>query len=295
MAVYSIDRFVRDQVTPYEFGQPRPSPAGSRQDTSDAIITPTVATDAHAHARAHARESCKSPPTSPSSVTSSTVLSRSNTGLSTFSNSSAASDATSLSTAPSIDLNHPELTLTQHILNMSDNGSNLPCIFRYIIPDCQHINFDDSESWSEHVIEHFGASGPPPHALCVFCKTSFEDENAMACWNEYLEHVKEHFESGTTVESLRPDFKVLEYLRDKGIITEDDYAFFCRDGSERPKVSGLIPLDSVPEEIMAKKRAEEAASNRVIVTDPRRRRDQQRSPRGKKAPSTVIHFPTKTS
>ncbi|OBT85272.1 hypothetical protein VE02_06529 [Pseudogymnoascus sp. 03VT05] len=289
MAVYSIDRFVRDQDTTWAIGQPRLSPAVSRQNTFDATITQSVATTAHARAR----ESCKSPPTSPSSVTSSTVLSRSNTGFSTFSKSSAASEATSLSTAPSIDLNHPELTLDQHILNMSFDD-NLPCLFRYIIPDCQHMNFDDSESWSEHVIEHFGPSGPPPHALCVFCNTSFKNDNAMTCWNEYLEHVKDHFESGTNME-LRPDFEVLEYLRDEGIITEDDYAVFCRDGSERPKVSGLIPLNCEPEEIIAKKRAEEAASNRIIVSDPRRRRDQQRSPRGKKAPSTVIHSPTKTS
>lgn len=290
MAVYSIDRFVQDQDTAYAFGQSRLSPAASRQDKSDATITQPVTIAAHAHAR----ESCKSPPTSPSSVTSSTVLSRSNTGFSTFSKSSAASDATSLSTAPSIDLNHPELTLDQHILNMTNDGSNLPCLFRYIIPDCQHINFDDSESWSEHVIEHFGRSGPPPHALCIFCNTSFKDDDAVACWNEYLEHVNDHFESGTNME-LRPDFEVLEYLRHNGIISEDDYAVFCRDGSERPKVSGLIPLNCEPEEIIAKKRAEEAASNRVIVTDPRRRRDQQRSPRGKKAPSIVIHSRTETS
>ncbi|ELR08568.1 hypothetical protein GMDG_03263 [Pseudogymnoascus destructans 20631-21] len=289
MAGYSIDRFVQDQDTPRAIGQPRLSLAASRQDTSDAIITQPVPTAVHAHVR----ESCKSPPTSPSSVTGSTVLSRSNTGFSTFSKSSAASEATSLSTAPSIDLNHPELIHDQHILNMSIDGSNLPCLFRYIIPDCQHMNFDDSESWSEHVIEHFGPSRPPPHALCVFCNTSFEDDNAMACWNKYLEHVKEHFESGTTLE-LRPDFGVLKYLRDKAIITEDDYAVFCRDGSERPKVFGLIPLDCEPEEIVAKKQAEEAASNRIIVSDPRRRRDQQRSPRGKKASSTVIHSRTET-
>lgn len=291
MAGFSIDRFVQDPDTPtrHAFGRPQLPLAASRRDISYATITPSVTTDAHSHAR----ESCKSPPTSPSSVTSSTVLSRTNTGFSTASNSSTVSDATSLSTAPSIDLNHPELTLDQQLLNMSINGSNLPCIFRYIT-DCQHINFDDSDSWSEHVIGHFGRSGPPPRALCVFCDTLFEGENAMACWNEYLEHINEHFQTGTTLDTSRPVFGVLRYMRDEGLITEDDYAFFCT-GSERPKVSGLIPLDCEPEEIRAKKRAEEAASNRFIVSDPRRRRDQQRSTRAKKPSSTVILSRNETS
>ncbi|KFZ19453.1 hypothetical protein V502_03657 [Pseudogymnoascus sp. VKM F-4520 (FW-2644)] len=289
MASFSIDRFVQDPDTPRAFGRPQLPLAASRRNISYATITPSVTTDAHSHAR----ESCKSPPTSPSSVTSSTVLSRANTGFSTTSNSSTVSDATSLSTAPSIDLNNPELTLNQQLLNMSINGSNLPCIFRDIL-DCPHINFDDTDSWSEHVIGHFGPSGPPPHALCVFCDSSFGDENATACWNEYLGHINEHFERGRTLDNRRPDFGTLRYLRDNGIITEEEYDFFKR-GSERPNVSGLIPLDCEPEEIMAKKRAEEAASNRIIVSDPRRRRDQQRSTRGKKPSSTVVLSRNETS
>ncbi|KFY25322.1 hypothetical protein V493_04705 [Pseudogymnoascus sp. VKM F-4281 (FW-2241)] len=285
MAGFSMGRYVQYQDTPLAFRLPRASPADSRQDISYAY----VATDA----KIYACESCKSPTRSPSSVTSSTVLSRTNTGFSTTSNSSAASDATSLSTAPSIDLNNPELTLDQHILNMSIAGSNLPCIFRDIL-NCSHINFDDPDSWSEHIFGHFGPSGPPPHALCVFCDESFEKENAIACWNEYLEHINEHFESGRTLDNRRPDFRVLKCLLDKGMITEGDYEFFCR-GSERPRISGLIPLDCEPEEILAKKRAEEDASNRIIVSDPRRRRDQQRPTRGKKAPTTVIHPPNQTS
>ncbi|OBT61425.1 hypothetical protein VE03_09512 [Pseudogymnoascus sp. 23342-1-I1] len=288
MALFSIDRFVRDPDAPRAFGHPLLSPAASRRDIYYATITPSVTTDAHSHVR----ESCKLPPASPSSVTSSTVLSRTNSGFSTASKSSAMSDATSLSTAPTVDLNHPQLNLDQQLLNMSINGSNLPCIFRYIT-DCQHPNFDDSDSWAEHIIGHFGASGPPPYALCVFCDSSFEDDDVIACWDECLDHINGHFDSGTTLETSRPVFGVLKYMLDVGLITQDDYAFFCR-GSERPQVSGLIPLDCEPEEIIAKRRAEEAASNRIIVSDPRRRRDQQRSTRGKKA-STVIHSPNETS
>ena len=173
------------------------------------------------------------------------------------------------------------------------NISSLPCIFQDILA-CQHINFDDPGSWSGHVIEHFGPSGPPPHALCIFCDKSFEDDNAATCWNVYLDHINEHFKDGRALDK-RPDFRVLKYLWEKGIITDDGYDFFC-GGSERPKVPGLIPLDYEPEEIIAKKRAEGAASNRIIVSDPRRRRrDQQRPTRGKKTASTVIHARNETS
>lgn len=172
------------------------------------------------------------------------------------------------------------------------NIFSIPCIFQDILA-CQHINFDDPDSWSKHVIGHFGPGGPPPHALCIFCDKSFENENAVTCWNVYLDHINEHFRDGRALDR-RPDFRVLEYLRDKRMITEDGYDFFCR-GSERPKVPGLIPLDCEPKEIIAKKREKEAASNRIIVSDPRRIRGQQRPTREKKPASTVIHSRNETS
>lgn len=282
--VFTIRRFIQDQNTPRAIWQPRPPLASSRPDTSYATI-PSSATSG---SRSHARESCKSPPTSPSSVTPSTALSRTDSSFSTDSNSSAASDATSVSTAPSTGSNNPQINLDQHLLNMPATGSNLPCIFRELL-HCQHDNFGDSDGWSEHIIEHFGASGPPPHALCVFCDTSFEDENVIVCWNECLDHISEHLRSGVIYDTIRPDFRGLKYMRDEGIITDDDYALFCLCGSERPKVSGLIPLDCEPEEMIAKKRAEEYASNCIIVSEPRRRQDRQRLTKGKKVPTTVIH------
>ncbi|KFY22860.1 hypothetical protein V493_06277 [Pseudogymnoascus sp. VKM F-4281 (FW-2241)] len=132
----------------------------------------------------------------------------------------------------SIDLNHIERTLDQQLLNMSIAGSDLPCIFRDIL-GCPPINFDNYESWSKHIFRHFGLSGPPPYALCIFCDRSFEEENAIACWNKYLEHINEHFEKGKTLDNRRLDFRVLKYLRDKGLITNEDYDHFCL-GSELP-------------------------------------------------------------
>jgi hypothetical protein len=171
---------------------------------------------------------------------------------------------------------------------MSTNGSNLQCIFLDIM-GCQQSNFDDSDAWSEHIIEHFGPSGPPPHALCIFCERSFEHENAIFCWNEYLEHITiKHPQRVRSLLNRRPDFRVLKYLRDNGRITEEEYADFCAIGSERPMVDGLIPLDREPDELVAKREAEDAASNRIIISDPRRGRDRQRPTRGKKPSSTVI-------
>ncbi|KFY21064.1 hypothetical protein V491_03189 [Pseudogymnoascus sp. VKM F-3775] len=286
MVVFSLDRFIQDRDTPHAIWHPRLPLATSRPDISYATIPSSATSGSHAHAR----ESCKSPPTSPSSATRSTALSRTDSSFSTDSNSSAASDATSVSTAPSTGSNNPQINLDQHLLSMSVAGSNLPCIFRELL-HCEHNNFVDSDSWSEHIIEHFGSSGPPPHALCIFCDTSFKNDNATVCWNECLDHISEHLESGAVYDTIRPDFLGLKYMRDNGIITEDDYALLCLCGSERPKVSGLIPLDCEPEEMIAKKRAEQYASNRIIVHEPRRRQDRQHSTRGKKAPTTVIHSP----
>ncbi|KFY16609.1 hypothetical protein V492_01215 [Pseudogymnoascus sp. VKM F-4246] len=286
MTVFSIDvidMFVRDRNAPRVFGQSQLPLATSWRNTSDATITSFATSDAGARAR----ESCKPPPIPPSSATRS--ITRTNSSSSTASNSSAASEASSVSTAPSTGSNHPQITLEQQLLTMSDNGSNLPCIFVDIL-FCEHSNFDDFDSWFEHIVGHFGPSGPPPHALCVFCTSSFENENATACWDEYLEHIKWHFERGNTLDRYRPDFGVLKSLRDKGMMTEADYADLCNRGSERPRLPGLLPLDCEPEEMVAKKRAQEEASNRIIVSEPRRRRDQQRSPRGKKPSPAVIYY-----
>lgn len=162
--------------------------------------------------------------------------------------------------------------------------------------DCPDVVFGDFDAWSEHIIiDHFGPRGPPPHALCIFCDRSYEDEDPMECWNKYLEHISDHFQGGRTLNHRRPDFRVLKYLRDERMMTAQDYQHFCT-GTERPTmadgnpVPGLLPLDSEPEELVLKRQAKEDLSNRVIVSDRRHGRERQRlTRRNKTLPTAIFH------
>jgi hypothetical protein len=79
-----------------------------------------------------------------------------------------------------------------------------------------------------------------------------------------MEHIADHFASGRTLENSRPDFRVLEDMRNKGCISDEDFKH-CFRYTERPYVDGLRPYDWLPEEIIEKNRATEEKANRVVV------------------------------
>lgn len=194
------------------------------------------------------------------------------------------SEATSMSTAPSFGFNPPAPTLDQQILSMSIHDPDHPCIFHGIL-ECHAAGLNGFDAWSEHHIDHFGARGPPSHARCVFCEEAFDATDALDCWAEYLKHTYDHLENGKRLDDRRPDFRVLRDLREKGVLSADDYDHLCT-GTERPPMgtSGathrLMPLDWEPPETVSKRTAAAAAANRVPVPEPRReRRDRRQRPR----------------
>lgn len=112
-----------------------------------------------------------------------------------------------------------------------------------------------------------------------------------------MNHVADHFVNGSILENSRPDFRVLEDMRNKSLLSEEDF-IHCFRYTERPPVDGLCPHDYIPEEIKEKRRAAEEKANRIIVTVSREERQRYRGKkpavaRSKKSKSKpVVEKPT---
>jgi len=121
----------------------------------------------------------------------------------------------------------------------------LPCPFSIV--GCK-VGFrsDQFELWHTHSLSHFGKHRPPKHALCVFCDTSFDDDDPHACWNRRMMHTAGHHRVGEQYE--KPDFSLLRYMSEKKLLRDEDYEF-AKTFTERPDLPGLIrSSDDLPKE-----------------------------------------------
>ncbi|KAF8856423.1 hypothetical protein BDZ45DRAFT_476350 [Acephala macrosclerotiorum] len=119
---------------------------------------------------------------------------------------------------------------------------HLPCEFAFM--GCEVIfRPDEYESWVTHSFSHFERAGPPPKAICTFCdddEAIFETNgDKVLNWRTRMYHVAEHFENGQTYEDLRPDFFVVEHMRENGLLSEEDFKFAMHI-TERPKCDGWL-------------------------------------------------------
>jgi hypothetical protein len=157
-------------------------------------------------------------------------------------------------------------SLDAEFATMSIQGSNgLPCLLRYITGCPVIFEEDEREEWYSHSLSHYGDAGPPTQAICIFCHTTFGSKDPSKCWSNRMHHIADHLKYNWTIESSRPDFRVIEDLWRKGCISEEDYKH-CFDYTERPPYDSLHPYDSVPEYFKARLRAEVMA-NCVVVTE----------------------------
>ena len=138
-------------------------------------------------------------------------------------------------------------------------------------------SFSDAqfETWYSHSLSHYGNSGPPSHAICIFCSKVFDSNDPLICWRNRMNHIAGHFESGCAIESSRPEFGVIRDMREKGVITEADYKY-CMEYTERPQCNSLRPHDYVPKEIKEKHQAAYYRENRVVIPERSHKASRQR-------------------
>jgi hypothetical protein len=169
-----------------------------------------------------------------------------------------------------------------------DYNYELPCEFEYLGCD---ISFhpDQFEEWILHSVSHFGTYGPPPKTICLFCdKAPFGDKrDAFYNWRERMLHIGDHFRHQVRQDSARPDFLVIEYMRKKHLISQEDYAWATRY-TERHHCDGLVPLGYMPPELRRKEEKSKELPHDLEKEDRHRRRES--AGRGKEK-SKSIHYP----
>jgi hypothetical protein len=212
----------------------------------------------------------------PPSVGISTTSSRSVSSVGSSSSilSGTPSNPCTVSTAPSLG------GVRQPSLNMSpeQDGYVLPCILGDILGCPAIFAGQDFTYWFDHSISHYvklESAGLPKYARCIFCDDVFKSTNAYKCWHERMSHIAYHFQMGMPIEDSRPDFSVINDMRNKGLLSDEDY-YRCARGCERPPVDGLRPHDWEPEEKKAKREADAEKANRIPV--PLSRQEKQRKP-----------------
>jgi hypothetical protein len=170
-------------------------------------------------------------------------------------------------------------SLHAEFATMSIQGQNaLPCLLRYITGCPVSFRATEREEWYSHSLSHYGDAGPPTYAVCIFCHKTFASNDPSTCWSNRMHHIADHLKQNWTIESSRPDFRVIEDLWNKGCISEDDYKH-CFNYTERPPYDSLRPYDSVPKYFKDRLRAEVMA-NRVVVAESRAEiRDKDRGKR----------------
>ena len=192
---------------------------------------------------------------------------------STISSSSSQSDVSSLrsslssgTSASQIPRTNPLLNLDEQIANMSlDYNYDLPCEFHFI--GC-NVRFhpENFEAWYSHTTSHFLHHEPPPYSICVFCDEgnacfrADEDNDRYTTWRNRLLHITGHLADGKTLEDVRPDYFLIDYMRNLGLVTQHDYA--CAVSfTERPFCIGLVPLGYETDEMKRRKARWEPEDN----------------------------------
>lgn len=174
---------------------------------------------------------------SPSSITNSSTFSAYNPSTAPSSPPQSHYTLSLFGTMPAVSSVHPG----QSVGLMMTDRYDMEVVNTFCILDvfqgrgcCPAPGTMDYRTWYEHVISHFGTRGPPNYALCGFCNREFMDDvgdDARRCWNEHLFHVYNDHMGPNHVgpANLQPDYKTLDYLRQIGRVSKDEYTRYCAD------------------------------------------------------------------
>ena len=118
-------------------------------------------------------------------------------------------------------------------MNVINDGLEFCCPFEFV--GCS-LNFHPTQidAYISHTITHFFHYQPPPKTICIFCPRIFDNaDDRVANWKERMRHITNHYRCLERFEHSGPDFFVIEYMRKKRIISEEDYKWATRH-TERP-------------------------------------------------------------
>ena len=104
----------------------------------------------------------------------------------------------------------------------------LECPFRFL--GCQR-EFGNEGDWASHSLVHFEKQvqgrlvtiEPPKAIQCNFCEAVSENENSNVSWRIWMEHVASHHRRGERLAHARPNFTLIEYLWQQGLMQATQY------------------------------------------------------------------------
>lgn len=171
---------------------------------------------------------------SPATASSFSSSSRSTSGFSS-------STAQSVSTVPPTRSSLQSSDLVGNRTGRNDISSSryrLPCEFSDITRCNESFDFDDVDSWFNHIVEHL-YSKYPSYTICWFCDDYWFDatapsEDAQHMFYCRMLHIRDHFGMGKSVEQKRPDFFFLDHLYRNRLIDEKTYNKMKKKGELRP-------------------------------------------------------------
>jgi len=180
------------------------------------------------------------------SKTTTPVLSRTSTSSTTGGFSDGSDRGTPLSSASSVSETPDDHlpTLNEQLAAMSMTHTDtiqLPCEFGF--SGCNLV-FHDYASWDDHTFSHFRHHAPPPVTVCTFCDHFRFDYLPDPGWNWAIRmsHIYQHYVDGDAHDNSRPDFRLLSYLNEKGLISPENYQHAIKY-TERPYCPGLVADD----------------------------------------------------
>ena len=136
-----------------------------------------------------------------------------------------------------------------------DQDPVLECPFSFI--KCfREFAVSNEREWIRHSLEHFRIDGrrprrvdPPRINRCCFCPETFQASSGAVSWLERMEHVKIHHQYlGHRLAAARPDFALVEYLWQNGLLSPADYRELKPNIVAAPRSTQNIPTppDSPP-------------------------------------------------
>ncbi|EHK45608.1 hypothetical protein TRIATDRAFT_39972 [Trichoderma atroviride IMI 206040] len=125
------------------------------------------------------------------------------------------------------------------------SGPQLPCEFAEYYYCEETFDLNNIDDWVQHICGHHLTWRLPKDCVCWFCDAvvfhAVDDtaDERERNFRARMHHIAQHFGHGATISDIRPDFYLLEHLRDTGLITERGFRIL-KDWHEAPQPKGGI-------------------------------------------------------
>ncbi|KAJ6440787.1 ketose-bisphosphate aldolase class-II family protein [Purpureocillium lavendulum] len=120
----------------------------------------------------------------------------------------------------------------------------LPCEFRNLSGCLREYSFDQVEQWIRHIKDDHLGHRFPGESRCWFCDEQFvarsnRREDKSLAFHMRMYHIAGHLEIGLTAADIRPDFPLLDHLKEYSIIDEETFAWAKNQSEQMPRPRGM--------------------------------------------------------